>query len=43
MALGKGRSLEEVLRDKETVAEGVVTAQSARELAARDSSSAAWI
>jgi glycerol-3-phosphate dehydrogenase (NAD(P)+) len=34
--VGKGRSLEEVLRDKETVAEGVVTAQSARELAARE-------
>ena len=34
--LGKGRKLEDVLRDKETVAEGVVTAQSARELAARE-------
>jgi glycerol-3-phosphate dehydrogenase (NAD(P)+) len=34
--VGKGRALEEVLRDKETVAEGVVTAQSARELAARE-------
>jgi glycerol-3-phosphate dehydrogenase (NAD(P)+) len=34
--LGKGRTLEEVLRDRETVAEGVVTAQSARELAARE-------
>jgi glycerol-3-phosphate dehydrogenase (NAD(P)+) len=34
--VGKGRTLEEVLRDKETVAEGVVTAQSARELAARE-------
>jgi glycerol-3-phosphate dehydrogenase (NAD(P)+) len=34
--LGKGRTLEEVLRGKETVAEGVVTAQSARELAARE-------
>lgn len=34
--VGKGRRLEEVLRDKETVAEGVVTAQSARELAARE-------
>ncbi|MBE3075722.1 MAG: NAD(P)H-dependent glycerol-3-phosphate dehydrogenase, partial [Actinobacteria bacterium] len=33
--LGKGRRLEDVLRDRETVAEGVVTAQSARELAAR--------
>ena len=34
--VGKGRALEEVLRDKETVAEGVVTAQSARALAARE-------
>ena len=34
--VGKGRTLDEVLRDKETVAEGVVTAQSARELAARE-------
>jgi glycerol-3-phosphate dehydrogenase (NAD(P)+) len=34
--LGKGRKLEEVLEDRETVAEGVVTAQSARELAARE-------
>jgi glycerol-3-phosphate dehydrogenase (NAD(P)+) len=34
--VGKGRTLEEVLRDRETVAEGVVTAQSARELAARE-------
>jgi glycerol-3-phosphate dehydrogenase (NAD(P)+) len=34
--VGKGRTLEDVLRDKETVAEGVVTAQSARELAARE-------
>jgi glycerol-3-phosphate dehydrogenase (NAD(P)+) len=34
--LGKGKTLEEVLRGKETVAEGVVTAQSARELAARE-------
>lgn len=34
--VGKGRTLEEVLRDKETVAEGVFTAQSARELAARE-------
>jgi glycerol-3-phosphate dehydrogenase (NAD(P)+) len=34
--VGKGRKLEDVLRDKETVAEGVVTAQSARELAARE-------
>jgi len=34
--LGKGRKLEEILRDRETVAEGVLTAQSARELAARE-------
>jgi glycerol-3-phosphate dehydrogenase (NAD(P)+) len=34
--VGKGRKLEDVLRDRETVAEGVVTAQSARELAARE-------
>jgi len=34
--LGKGRKLEEILSDRETVAEGVVTAQSARELAARE-------
>jgi glycerol-3-phosphate dehydrogenase (NAD(P)+) len=34
--LGKGRKLEEVLRDRETVAEGVATAQSARALAARE-------
>lgn len=34
--VGKGKSLEEVLRNRETVAEGVVTAQSARELAARE-------
>ncbi len=34
--LGKGRTLEEVLGDRETVAEGVLTAQSARELAARE-------
>jgi glycerol-3-phosphate dehydrogenase (NAD(P)+) len=34
--VGKGNTLEEVLRGKETVAEGVVTAQSARELAARE-------
>lgn len=32
--LGKGKSLEEALSRKETVAEGVATAQSARELAA---------
>jgi glycerol-3-phosphate dehydrogenase (NAD(P)+) len=34
--LGKGRKLDEILKDRETVAEGVVTAQSARELAARE-------
>jgi glycerol-3-phosphate dehydrogenase (NAD(P)+) len=34
--VGKGRKLEEILADRETVAEGVVTAQSARELAARE-------
>jgi glycerol-3-phosphate dehydrogenase (NAD(P)+) len=34
--LGKGRTLEDVLKDRETVAEGVATAQSARELAARE-------
>jgi glycerol-3-phosphate dehydrogenase (NAD(P)+) len=34
--VGKGRKLEEVLKDRETVAEGVVTAQSARELATRE-------
>jgi glycerol-3-phosphate dehydrogenase (NAD(P)+) len=34
--VGKGKTLEEVLRGKETVAEGVLTAQSARELAARE-------
>jgi len=34
--LGKGRKLDDVLRDRETVAEGVVTAQSARALAARE-------
>lgn len=33
--VGKGRKLEDVLKDRETVAEGVVTAQSARALAAR--------
>src|SRR5437762_10266391 len=33
---GKGRTLDEVVRDKETVAEGVVSAQSARELAVRE-------
>ena len=35
LELGKGRKLDEILRETETVAEGVVTAQSARELAAR--------
>jgi glycerol-3-phosphate dehydrogenase (NAD(P)+) len=34
--VGKGRTLDEVLRDKETVAEGVLTAQSAHQLAARE-------
>lgn len=34
--LGKGRKLDDVLRDRETVAEGVITAQSARALAARE-------
>jgi glycerol-3-phosphate dehydrogenase (NAD(P)+) len=34
--LGKGKSLEQALAKRETVAEGVVTAQSARELAARN-------
>ena len=34
--VGKGRKLDDVLKDRETVAEGVVTAQSARELAARE-------
>lgn len=34
--LGKGRKLEAILRDTETVAEGIVTAQSASELAARE-------
>lgn len=34
--LGTGRALDDVLGDRETVAEGVVTAQSARELAARE-------
>ena len=34
--VGKGRKLEDVLKDRETVAEGVITAQSARELAARE-------
>ena len=34
--VGKGRQLDEVLRDRETVAEGVFAAQSARELATRE-------
>ena len=34
--VGKGRSLDDVLRDRETVAEGVPAAQSARELATRE-------
>jgi glycerol-3-phosphate dehydrogenase (NAD(P)+) len=36
LELGKGRKLDEILSETETVAEGVVTAQSARELAARE-------
>jgi glycerol-3-phosphate dehydrogenase (NAD(P)+) len=36
LELGKGRKLEDILRDRETVAEGVVTAESARQLAARE-------
>lgn len=35
LELGKGRKLDDVLSETETVAEGVVTAQSARELAGR--------
>ncbi|MFN2635829.1 MAG: NAD(P)H-dependent glycerol-3-phosphate dehydrogenase [Gemmatimonadaceae bacterium] len=35
LELGKGRKLEDILNDTETVAEGVLTAQSARELARR--------
>ena len=34
--LGKGKQLDEVLRSRETVAEGVTAAQSARELALRE-------
>ena len=34
--IGKGKSLDEALAGKDTVAEGVVTTQSARELAARE-------
>ena len=36
LELGKGRRLDEVLREKETVAEGVITAESARQLARRE-------
>jgi glycerol-3-phosphate dehydrogenase (NAD(P)+) len=36
LELGKGRKLDEVLAETETVAEGVVTARGARELAARE-------
>src|SRR4030088_450116 len=36
LELGKGRKLEEILKETETEAEGVVTAQSARELARRE-------
>jgi glycerol-3-phosphate dehydrogenase (NAD(P)+) len=36
LELGKGRQLDDVLKETETVAEGVVTAQGARELAARE-------
>lgn len=36
LEVGKGKQLDEVLRDRETVAEGVLAAQSARELAARE-------
>jgi glycerol-3-phosphate dehydrogenase (NAD(P)+) len=36
LELGKGRKLDDVLREKETVAEGVLTAQSALQLAARE-------
>jgi glycerol-3-phosphate dehydrogenase (NAD(P)+) len=35
LELGKGRKLDDILKDTETVAEGVVTAQSARELAVK--------
>ncbi|HEX9310152.1 MAG TPA: NAD(P)H-dependent glycerol-3-phosphate dehydrogenase, partial [Gemmatimonadaceae bacterium] len=34
--VGKGRKLEDVLRDRETVAEGIFAAESARELAKRE-------
>jgi len=36
LEIGKGRELEEILKGTETVAEGVVTAQSAQELATRE-------
>jgi glycerol-3-phosphate dehydrogenase (NAD(P)+) len=36
LELGKGRKLDDILSETETVAEGVVTAQGARELAARE-------
>jgi glycerol-3-phosphate dehydrogenase (NAD(P)+) len=36
LQLGKGRKLDDVLAETETVAEGVVTAQSARQLATRE-------
>jgi glycerol-3-phosphate dehydrogenase len=36
--VGRGRKLEDVLRDRETVAEGVLAAASARELARREKS-----
>ncbi|MFL5482369.1 MAG: NAD(P)H-dependent glycerol-3-phosphate dehydrogenase [Gemmatimonadaceae bacterium] len=36
LELGKGKQLDEVLRSRETVAEGVTAAQSARELAIRE-------
>jgi len=36
LEIGKGRELEEILKGTETVAEGVVTAQSAQELASRE-------
>ena len=36
LELGKGRKLDDVLREKETVAEGVLTAQSALQLATRE-------
>jgi glycerol-3-phosphate dehydrogenase (NAD(P)+) len=36
MELGRGRTLEEILATRETVAEGIVTTQSAHALAARE-------